>query len=209
MSDTPIKIGTLDRLNQLESFSDQMKAAPTWGEQKMADTLDELRIEYVPQWIFGQYIADFYLPRYHVIVEVNGSIHLTPKQIEKDKRRNQYFHDNGIRVFVAWNKELFHIKNKLKAFLKPKRGNRKKPKTKPVKLTREQNQEMQGLAINRKRRELLLNPPIQSVIEKKSRGIISERNFIKAYKNASAVHIKYNIPFLREAQLKELASLNV
>lgn len=66
----------------------------TRTERKMRTLLDKAKLKYViEQVIFISatqfYIADFYLPNYTVIIEVDGGYHNTPEQQLKDQNRTE------------------------------------------------------------------------------------------------------------------------
>ncbi len=50
------------------------------------------------QKVFGQYIADFYCPAIRLVVEIDGSIHDTPEQRERDYWRDIALRENGLWV---------------------------------------------------------------------------------------------------------------
>ena len=60
------------------------------------------------QYIFTEgriaYIADFYLPRYKVVFEIDGMQH--KKNAEYDRKRTEFINKEGIQVVRFWNNEL-------------------------------------------------------------------------------------------------------
>lgn len=88
------------------------------GELKIAEILDKCGIEYEKEKSFKDCIVkkplrfDFYLPKYNSIIEFDGQQHFKPvkfwygmdadtnlaKTIERDKIKNDYCYDNGIRL---------------------------------------------------------------------------------------------------------------
>ncbi len=46
----------------------------------------------------GEYIVDFYIPKAKLVIEVDGSQHLTNRSTEYDRRRDAYLKDAGIQV---------------------------------------------------------------------------------------------------------------
>ena len=55
-------------------------------------------VQFCRQKPIGQYIVDFYAPKGDLVVEVDGSQHLDPTHLEKDKRRDEYLNGVGLRV---------------------------------------------------------------------------------------------------------------
>ena len=55
-------------------------------------------IQFYRQKPLGSFIVDFYAKDPLFIIEVDGSQHLTPSGIEKDKNRDLYLNSLGFRV---------------------------------------------------------------------------------------------------------------
>ena len=56
------------------------------------------------QYSIGGYILDFYCPAYRLIVEIDGPIHLSRK--EYDKQRDRYFEELNYQVLRFKNEEI-------------------------------------------------------------------------------------------------------
>ena len=50
------------------------------------------------QYVIGNYIVDFYCHRAKLVVELDGSQHYTPEEVEKDARRTRYLEYLGLQV---------------------------------------------------------------------------------------------------------------
>ena len=50
------------------------------------------------QYVLGNYIADFYCHQAKLVVELDGSQHCTPEEIEYDEQRTQYLLSQGLNV---------------------------------------------------------------------------------------------------------------
>ena len=50
------------------------------------------------QYVIGNYIADFYCHKAKLVVELDGSQHYTPEEIEYDHKRTMYLQSQGLRV---------------------------------------------------------------------------------------------------------------
>lgn len=65
-----------------------------------------LGFQFYRQKPIGSYIVDFYAPRAKLVVEVDGSQHLSATYIEKDKRRDKYLTSAGLKVLRFNSKEV-------------------------------------------------------------------------------------------------------
>lgn len=94
--------------------ADEMKDFPSKLEERMIEFLDKHYIRYEAQkifyiyaddgWIIRYYIADFYIPEYNTIIEVDGKFH--DKQKQHDKNRTKLIQEQypGVRVLrYTWN----------------------------------------------------------------------------------------------------------
>ena len=50
------------------------------------------------QYVIGNYIADFYCHRAKLVVELDGSQHCSPEEIQYDQKRTQFLQSQGLRV---------------------------------------------------------------------------------------------------------------
>ena len=65
----------------------------------MRELLDKVGAEYEQEYKIGKYWADFYLPKYNVVIEVDGDYwHSLPDVKEKDTRKDIYLKSKGINV---------------------------------------------------------------------------------------------------------------
>ena len=55
---------------------------------------------------FGPYILDFYCPELRLCIEIDGKIHDTPKNQQKDKERTRFLNQNRIDVLRFRNEEI-------------------------------------------------------------------------------------------------------
>ena len=46
----------------------------------------------------GPYIVDFYCAATQLVIEIDGDVHAEEQQIKKDKQRQQYLQDLGLRI---------------------------------------------------------------------------------------------------------------
>ncbi len=59
------------------------------------------------QHSIGPYIADFYCPAEHLVVELDGAPHFTPSGATADLYRDAYLNELGIRVLRFENTRVF------------------------------------------------------------------------------------------------------
>jgi len=86
---------------RLKGRARALRANLTDAEQRLWARLRRkqiLGIQFYRQKPIGNYIADFYAPAVQLIVEIDGSQHLEPAQVEHDKHRTAYFNQIGVRV---------------------------------------------------------------------------------------------------------------
>ena len=50
------------------------------------------------QYVIGNYIADFYCHKAKLVIEVDGSQHCTPEEMEYDRKRTEYLQSLGLHV---------------------------------------------------------------------------------------------------------------
>jgi len=55
-------------------------------------------VQFYRQKPLGNYIVDFYAPSARLVVEVDGSQHFAPSQVDHDRRRTEYLERQGLRV---------------------------------------------------------------------------------------------------------------
>ncbi len=58
------------------------------------------------QRIIGNYIVDFYCPKAKLVIEIDGGQHYTDKGIEKDRIRDGYLIEQGLKVLRFSDKEV-------------------------------------------------------------------------------------------------------
>ena len=58
------------------------------------------------QKVIGQYIVDFYIASEKIVIEVDGSQHYNEEEIEKDKIRDSYLSQYGIKVLRYSNYDI-------------------------------------------------------------------------------------------------------
>lgn len=87
----------------------ELRKNATWSEKKFCMLLDLMKIEYVFQYpLFNEWyyaIADFFLPEYNLIIEIDGEIHKKKDIKDKDKRHNKFYESLGYKVLRLSNEK--------------------------------------------------------------------------------------------------------
>lgn len=95
-------------LEELERRIDYLRDNPTPAEILMKAKLNYARINYIFQYPIetktSYFIADFYIPRKNIIVEIDGSIHNNRKSY--DNARDKYIKSKGYKVIRIKNKDV-------------------------------------------------------------------------------------------------------
>ena len=58
------------------------------------------------QYIIGNYIVDFYCHQAKLVVELDGSQHCEPENMEYDKKRTEYLRSQGLEVLRFSNLDI-------------------------------------------------------------------------------------------------------
>ena len=70
------------------------------------DFLKTYPVQFKRQVPFGNYIVDFYCHKAKLAVELDGSGHYEPEQMEKDKKRTEYINKQGVTVLRFTNTDV-------------------------------------------------------------------------------------------------------
>ena len=68
--------------------------------------LKKWNIKFIQQKLISGYLADFFLPQYGLVVEIDGAAHYTYGS-KRDKRRDDAIRQNGFQVLRIRNSEVF------------------------------------------------------------------------------------------------------
>ncbi len=63
--------------------------------------------QFYRQRIIGNYIVDFYCPKAKLIIEIDGSQHYNDEGVKKDKIRDDYMKEHGLKVLRFSDREVF------------------------------------------------------------------------------------------------------
>ena len=90
----------------LQNRNNTTQAEASLWEQLKSKQLDEYKFR--RQHIIGQYIADFVCLEKRLIIEVDGSIHQLPENLQNDEARTTWLNEKGFKVIRFSNKEVLH-----------------------------------------------------------------------------------------------------
>lgn len=118
----------IDRLN---SSMIQTKK-PTKIEIKMMGFLKTEKIEFIRNYKIKNFLVDFYLPKYNLVIECDGDYwHANPdfmvnkeltepqiRNIDRDRRKNEMLIEEGIKFFRFWERDINNNFNSIEKKIK-------------------------------------------------------------------------------------------
>ena len=72
------------------------------------DFLKPYPVQFKRQFPIGSYIVDFYCHKARLVIELDGSQHCTPEEIEYDKARTEYIENQGVLVLRYSNLDVIN-----------------------------------------------------------------------------------------------------
>ena len=94
----------MERNQKLKPLSQNMRKNQTKEENLLwYRFLKHYPVPFRRQYIIGEYIADFFCHQASLVVELDGSGHYEPEQIEKDKLRTRYMESQNLTVLRFTN----------------------------------------------------------------------------------------------------------
>lgn len=108
-----------DWYKQLKVFARENRKNATLAEALLWDSLrEELETKVLRQHIVGDYIVDFLLPYYKLVIEVDGGYHAERQQAEDDLLRSEALNRMGLYVIRFTNEmvmmDMPHVINRIK-----------------------------------------------------------------------------------------------
>lgn len=84
----------------LKQNSRRLRANMTDAERRLWSKIraHQLGLPFSRQKIIGPYIADFYCHQARLVIEVDGGQHFSEEAYQKDKKRDNYMGNKGLRV---------------------------------------------------------------------------------------------------------------
>ena len=77
-----------------------------WEKKLWYQFLRNYPVRFQRQKAIGNYIADFYCAKAKLVIELDGSEHYTPEQIEKDKIRTTKLENMNLAVLRILNRDI-------------------------------------------------------------------------------------------------------
>ena len=97
----------MKRAENMTSLSQQLRKNATPEENTLwYQYLRVYPIRFRRQFVFGQYIVDFYCARARLVLELDGSQHYDPNGMERDSRRTAYLEGLGLMVLRFSNNDI-------------------------------------------------------------------------------------------------------
>ena len=97
----------MERNQNLKNFSQALRRNQTQEENLLwYQFLRRYPLQFRRQYIIGSYIADFYCHRAKLVIELDGSQHYDPKEVEKDAQRTKYMESLGLKVLRFTNLDI-------------------------------------------------------------------------------------------------------
>ena len=93
----------------LKQHSRQLRENMTDAERHLWEKIRMKQLkgyQFYRQKPIGDYIVDFFCPRAKLVIEVDGSQHLSDEMTEYDRIRNEYLSSLGLRVLRFTNTEV-------------------------------------------------------------------------------------------------------
>ena len=72
------------------------------------DFLKDYPVRFSRQKVLGKYIVDFYSAQAKIIIELDGSQHYEPENIQKDAERTTFLEEYGLTVLRIPNNEVMN-----------------------------------------------------------------------------------------------------
>ena len=89
----------MERNNKLKSNSQKLRRQMTKEEAHLwYQCLCKCHHRYRRQYVIGNYIVDFYCHQAKLVVELDGSQHFTPEEMEYDHKRTAWLEAQGLKV---------------------------------------------------------------------------------------------------------------
>ena len=72
------------------------------------DFLKDYPVRFSRQKVLGKYIVDFYSAQAKIIIELDGSQHYEPENVQKDAKRTEFLEGYGLTVLRIPNNEVMY-----------------------------------------------------------------------------------------------------
>ena len=97
----------MDRNRDLTHLARQLRKNQTKEEALLwYNFLSKYPIRFHRQYVIGNYIVDFYCHQAKLVIELDGSQHYEPADLEKDRHRTEFLQGLGLQVLRFTNLEV-------------------------------------------------------------------------------------------------------
>lgn len=99
---------------KLKVYSRELRKNMTEAEKLLWSRIRKKQLknyQFYRQKIIGNYIVDFYCPKSNLIIELDGGQHYSDEGMKKDKSRDDYMKNLGLRVLRFSDKDVFENLN--------------------------------------------------------------------------------------------------
>ena len=97
----------MEQNEKMRRFSQKLRRNMTKEERHLwYDFLKTYPVQFRRQYVIGSYIADFYCYRAKLVVELDGSQHCDPSDIQYDQMRTSYLQAQGLLVLRYSNLDI-------------------------------------------------------------------------------------------------------
>ena len=96
---------------KLKPISQKLRRETTETEQILWSRIRKKQIlntQFYRQKTIGNFIVDFYCPKYKLVIEIDGGQHFETKNLQKDQERDAYFCSLELTVLRFTNLDIFH-----------------------------------------------------------------------------------------------------
>ncbi len=99
----------MERNQKLTKLSQNLRKQQTKEEATLwYQYLSSYPVRFRRQYVIGDYIVDFYCHKCTLVIELDGSQHYAPEEIEKDQLRTKYLESQGLCVLRFTNMDIQH-----------------------------------------------------------------------------------------------------
>jgi phosphoribosylformylglycinamidine synthase len=95
--------------SQIVLAARELRQRPTPAEDKLWEALRDRRLaglKFRRRHPFGPFVLDMFCVEHQLVIEVDGSIHRTPKQAVYDAARTEHLIGHGLRILRFTNDEV-------------------------------------------------------------------------------------------------------
>ena len=89
----------MEKNNELRTNAQNLRKNMTKEEAHLwYQCLCRAKYRFRRQYVIGNYIVDFYCHQAKLVIELDGSQHCTPEEMEYDKKRTAFLESRGLKV---------------------------------------------------------------------------------------------------------------